>query len=158
MDLVFNHTAGEGEYDKNWFEKIAKTTLAVFKLNRRPIGLSINLVSAGRMRFLNKKYRGKNVAADGLSFPLRPPSAFRGGFPREIGAKKFDNGIIELGDIFICLSVIRQKAGTAQADFRNYLCLLTVHSILHLLGFDHKKAEEQKIMGKMEQKIWRKLK
>lgn len=158
LDIVFNHAAGEGQYQKIFFVKIIKTALAVLHLNKKHVGLSINLVGERRMRLLNKEHRGKDKATDVLSFPLFSKTALKEQLLGHGRAKKASHGIIELGDIFMCLPVIRQQDELENKNPEVLLRLLVAHSFLHLLGFDHEKMKEQKIMESAEQKILQKLK
>ena len=88
--------------------------------NKRNTDLSIALVGPGRIRKLNKKYRGKNRVTDVLSFP--------------------DNG---LGEIVICLREVKKNAKKFGSSFKKELSTCLIHGILHLLGYDHEKSVEE---------------
>lgn len=88
--------------------------------NKRNTDLSIALVGPGRIRKLNKKYRGKNRVTDVLSFP--------------------DNG---LGEIVICLREVKKNAKKFGSSFKKELSICLIHGILHLLGYDHEKSVEE---------------
>jgi len=88
--------------------------------NKRNADLSIALVGPGRIRKLNKKYRGKNRVTDVLSFP--------------------DNG---LGEIVICLREVKKNAKKFGSSFKKELSTCLIHGILHLLGYDHEKSVEE---------------
>jgi len=88
--------------------------------NKRNTDLSIALVGPGRIRKLNKKYRGKNRMTDVLSFP--------------------DNG---LGEIVICLREVKKNAKKFGSSFKKELSTCLIHGILHLLGYDHEKSVEE---------------
>lgn len=158
LDIVFNHAAGRNQYQKIFFAKIIKTALAVLGWRETSVGLSINLVGERRMRFLNKKYRGKDQAADVLSFPLFRKAVLGERLLIPLRAKKAGSDIIELGDVFICLPVIRQRAELENKSPKALLRLLVAHSFLHLLGFDHEQMRKQRVMEKAEQRILQKLK
>ncbi|MDO8494963.1 MAG: rRNA maturation RNase YbeY [bacterium] len=157
LEIVFNNTISERKYQKEFFEKIAKAALAAFGLSEKGIGLSINLVGTNRMRLLNQKHRRKNKPTDVLSFPLHKKADLEKQFRAKTSVKKPRTVIIELGDIFICLPVIRQQA-EKENNLESLLCLLTVHSILHLLGFDHEQSASAELeMQKWQDKILNKL-
>ena len=84
--------------------------------------LSIVLVGQGRIRELNKRYRGKNRATDVLAFPNQ-----------ELG----------LGEIVICLREVKENAKRFSSTFEKELARILIHGILHLLGYDHEKSEAQ---------------
>lgn len=153
LELTLNNVSGEKEFSLVFFEKITKTALAVFGLSQKRVGLSINLVGEARMRFLNKKYRQKDEPTDVLSFPVLNKAVIARQRLALTGAKKTGSAIMELGDIFFCLAIVRQKAQGDKIDPESRLCLLTIHSILHLLGFDHEREEDQKEMERLERQI-----
>ena len=157
LDIVFNFETKKGSYPKTFFAETIKTALAVLGFSKEKIGLSINLVEERRMRFLNKRYRGKDQATDVLSFPLFKGAMLKERFSLSSRAKKTRSGIIELGDIFICLPVIRQRAKLEHKNPEAFLRLLVVHGFLHLVGFDHEQFGEQQVMEKMEQRILRRV-
>lgn len=154
IDIVFHNSVSGHQYQKAFFDKIAKAVFtvlsksrhrrAVFALEDKNLGFSVNVIGERRMRFLNKKHRGKNKVADVLSFPLYRRTEWNKKIKGKSRAKKDEPVIIELGDIFVCLSAIREQ---------DQLPLLIIHSILHLLGFDHKRVEDRKEMERLEKRI-----
>jgi probable rRNA maturation factor len=97
--------------------------------------LSITLVDEIEMASLNSKWMDQEGPTDVLSFPmdeLRPNSA--------------DSGPGLVGDIVLCPSYAEKQAIAAGHSLQEELELLTVHGVLHLLGFDHRNGEEEKIM------------
>lgn len=87
--------------------------------------LSVAIVSDRRMRALNRQFRGKDSVTDVLSFPasqsaLAAPSA--AGF---------------LGDIVIAAGVAGRQAKDAGHSLQTELRVLSLHGLLHLLGYDH---------------------
>ncbi len=91
--------------------------------------LSIALVGQGRIRELNKKYRGKNRVTDVLAFT-----------DKEIG----------FGEVVICLREVKKDAERFGSTFEKELARVLIHGILHLLGHDHEKGEAK--AKKMEEK------
>jgi len=87
--------------------------------NKEEAGLSIALVGQGRIRELNKKYRGKNRATDVLAFP--------------------GDG---LGEIVICLREVKKNAKRYRSNSEKELARVLIHGVLHLLGYDHEKSEQ----------------
>ena len=103
--------------DEEFLKKIAKEVL---EWEKKKEDLSIALVGQGRIRELNKRYRGRNSVTDVLAFP-----------DREIG----------LGEIVICLREIKKNAKRYGETFKKELARVLIHGILHLLGYDHEKSE-----------------
>lgn len=98
--------------------------------------LSIALIGPGRMRKLNKKYRGKNRVTDTLSFPSRELEKEKP-FSREL--RKAEG----LGEVVICPREVKKNARRENSVFEKELVKCLIHSILHLLGYDHEKGERE---------------
>lgn len=122
------------------FEKFTDEVLRELKLT--PENLSIGFVSNSVITKLNKKYRKKSKATDVLSFPAQP-------FARRPNRNKF------LGDIAIAPAVARSYAKKNGRSFQTELCVLILHGLLHLLGYDHEADRGQ--MDRVEHKLRRKL-
>lgn len=109
--------------------------------------LSISLVEESEMSSLHLQWMDEPGATDVLSFPMdemRPNSAAEG------------PGV--LGDIVLCPSFAEKQAKEAGHSLQEELELLTVHGVLHLLGYDHRESEEQLVMFSMQDeylKGWR---
>lgn len=120
--------------DENSLKKIAQKVLEGEKIAKEA-ELSIALVGPGRMKKINKKYRGKNRVTDTLSFP-----------ESKIQLEQFKIGPLQksksLGEIVICLREIKKNAKRYKSDFKTELSRVLIHGILHLLGYDHEKSEK----------------
>ncbi len=119
---------------KEFFQKIVKKVLS--GENKKEQDLSVALVGQGRMRELNKKYRGKNRATDVLAFPQ--PRISLKGFKAD-SVQTFQG----LGEIVICLREVKKNANRFNSSFKKELSLILIHGILHLLGYDHEKNKEE---------------
>lgn len=86
---------------------------------------------------LNRAYLGIDGPTDVLSFPAQEPTT---GF---VSAPEMAN---YLGDIIIALPYTRRQAATLGRRLRDELRLLTVHGVLHLLGYDHAEPDEEASM------------
>ncbi len=110
---------------------------------KKEIELSIAFVGQGRIREVNKRYRGKNRATDVLSFP-----------ESKVLMKRFKIGPAEkmpgLGEMIICLREVRKNAKKSGLVFEKELAKIVIHGALHLLGYDHEKSEQEEI--KMQEK------
>ena len=84
--------------------------------------LLIRLVSPVEIQVLNKEYRDKNQVTNVLSF--------QSDIPEEIGEAL-------LGDVVICVDVVREEALLSNKNFFDHLTHMAIHGILHLLGHDH---------------------
>ncbi len=95
--------------------------------------VSVTLCDNEYVRKLNKKYRGKDSATDVLSFPL-----YDGG---EFDMGECISGAM-LGDIVISLERAREQAQELGHGFLREVAFLSIHSTLHLLGYDHERSPE----------------
>ena len=94
--------------------------------------LVVRLVSPIEIQTLNKEYRSKNQVTNVLSFSSD--------IPLEIGESI-------LGDVVICVDVVREEAVLGDKTFSDHLNHMAIHGILHLLGYDH---EDLTSANKME--------
>lgn len=143
IDLAFRNNTTDCRWTKDFFEKILDKAGKEENLHLgtdKKHGVSINLIGEGKIKALNKKYRGKNKVTDVLSFPLTD---------LRTGQSLTNRDIIDLGDIFICLPFAKKMAKRENSNAKDKLAFLTIHGFLHLLGFDHEKskAEEKKMFN-----------
>ena len=127
--------------DEEFLRKVCQKVLE--EENKKGIDLSIALIGQGRMRELNKRYRGKNRVTDVLAFP-----------EAKVLKEKFKAGPLKkirgLGEIVICLREVKKNAKKFTVSFEKELARVLIHGILHLLGYDHEKSETA--AKKMEEK------
>ena len=96
--------------------------------------VSVTFTDDEGIRAVNKEYRGIDKATDVLSFPL---TDFEGG-----DEPPMDEPTVSLGDIIISLERAEAQAAEFGHSFEREAAFLCVHSMLHLLGYDHEKSEE----------------
>ena len=118
--------------------------------------INIMLTDDEGIREVNRTMREIDRATDVLSFPMFDLTP--GEHPGEEDADP-DTGLVPLGDM--CISVERAKAQAAEYghSFRREICYLCVHSVLHLLGYDHlDEGEMKRQMRQREEEIMQILK
>ena len=96
--------------------------------------VSVTLCDNEYIRTLNREYRGKDAPTDVLSFPLYEDGNFE--MSECIGGAM-------LGDIVISLERASEQAKEIGNSFLREVAFLTVHSTLHLLGYDHERSAEE---------------
>jgi len=111
--------------------------------------VTVALVSDARMRALNRMYRGKDYATDVLSFPAEKGRKGRKGFPLQ----PFPPLLPTLGDIVIATGVARRQARDLGHSLAVELRILSLHGLLHLLGYDHERDRGR--MRTLEQRLLR---
>ena len=117
---------------------------------RRDAEISLTFADNEGIRELNRSYRDKDSATDVLSFPLYD---FHG------GETPLGEGRVELGDIVLSLERAAEQAAELGHGFEREAAFLCVHSVLHLLGYDHERSpEDEEIMCERQREIMKKLK
>lgn len=104
--------------------------------------ISLTLVSLEEIRELNRDYRDVDRETDVLSFPQ---------FEDVEDMPEF--GELCLGDVVICLDKVEEQAKEFGHSFERELIYLFVHSMLHLLGYDHMEEEEKALMRQREEAV-----
>lgn len=109
---------------------------------RRATEISIALLGTAAARALNRRYRGKDYATNILGFPYEPLA---------------DEKTALLGDLVICPAVVAREAREQGKPLRDHYAHLTVHGTLHLLGFDHDRADDAATMEAIERRVLARL-
>lgn len=137
------HVTGDSK-DRQWSRTMRRAAEFVLReCEARPCEVNIALVDEGKMRELNRRFAGTDHATDVLSF--------------ESGASDPVGSRLILGDIAICLPVARAQAQRAGHDLERELALLTVHGVLHLLGYDHAESGDRRRMWHRQTAVLRQL-
>jgi len=134
-------------YDRKITKKFVKETVEKIlkELNLDNVEISITLTDNETIKNINREWRGKDSPTDVLSFPLDID------FP--LGYK-----YRPLGDVVISLPFAKKQSEEIGISYREEILRLLIHGILHLLGYDHEKSEEEaKKMFSIQEKIFSKL-
>lgn len=136
---------------KSLIKEIApQTPLAIIK----KIEISILLTNDQQIQELNKNYRHKDKPTNVLSFQLLDGKKIKNGNLEKLN---LNGDYLALGDIVIAYQTIAREAIEQNKTFQNHLTHLLIHSLLHLIGFDHEKEKDAKIMEGLEIKILKSL-
>ena len=120
---------------------------------RTPVEVSLSVVSEELIRETNRDFREIDKVTDVLSFPL---IEYYDMTPEEgvaQGDVDPDTGEVCLGDVIICYQRAMEQAQEFGHSLEREMGFLTVHSILHLLGYDHMEPEEEEIMTEKQKAI-----
>ena len=131
--VVIQNIINDSNIDEEKLSKVCQDFL-----NKNSIGdseLLIRLVSPVEIQVLNKEYRNKNQVTNVL--------AFQGDIPEEI-----EESI--LGDVVICVDVVREEALVGDKKFTDHLTHMAIHGILHLIGHDHEDITSANKMESIE--------
>lgn len=115
--------------------------------------VDITLTDNEGIREINREYREIDSATDVLSFPIEEFS--EGQPPEDVGMDiDPETGRLALGDMIISVERAREQAGEYGHGFDRECAYLTVHSMLHLVGYDHlDEGEQKKRMRHMEETV-----
>jgi len=103
------------------------------------VSLVIRVVDEDEMRTLNSRYRGHDRPTNVLSFPAHLPASVRAQLATD-----------PLGDIVMCAPLVSSEAQTQGKPLAAHWAHLTVHGVLHLLGYDHQDDDEAAAMEALE--------
>lgn len=135
------------EYDKIVGQVIEKCFEEENLLNKN-LYVNIVLTTAEQIKNINKEHRGIDKETDVLSFPM-----FEVNEIENINSETED----VLGDVVISLEQIKKQAKEYGHTLERELAYMLVHSFYHLMGYDHMKEEDKKIMRAKEDIILEKL-
>ena len=115
-----------------------KWVAAALKGRIREADLAIRIVDEREGQALNRHYRGKDYATNVLSFPAELPEGVK---------------LPLLGDLVICAPVVAREAKEQHKPAVAHYAHLTVHGVLHLLGWDHEDDKDAEAMEQLEREI-----
>ena len=124
-------------YIKKKIKKISQFN----SLRKKRFSFTILLTGNYKMKYLNHKFRNKNKITDVLSFPNLDT----------VDLKKKTDTKIYLGDIALSYEIINRRS--KDTNFYLEFDKMWIHGYLHLLGYDHKKVRDYKVMKTIENKI-----
>lgn len=120
-------------------EKLLKYALEHLEIENAVFNIII--VDEEKIKYLNKNYRNKDAVTDVISFALEDDETF------------IKTDIRVLGDIYICLKRAHDQSIEYGHSFLREICFLTIHGLLHLLGYDHMNSEDEKVMFNLQERI-----
>ena len=125
--------------DYAFLNDVINRTLEMEKVKNA--NFSIVFVDNEKIQYLNKNYRNIDKITDVISFAF------------EDNQKVVYNNVRFLGEIFICIPRMLEQAQDYGHSRERELAFLTVHGLLHLLGYDHMNLEDEKVMFELQEKI-----
>lgn len=134
MKLEINNTLEDFEVGKDLIGLLEDHIRASLEVEgfTDDLTVSLSFVSEDEIKDLNRDYRGIDRVTDVLSFPA------------------WDDYARVLGDVIICPQRAREQAEDIGNTLEEELAYLTVHSIFHLLGYDHMTVEDKALMRDKE--------
>jgi probable rRNA maturation factor len=142
MNIIFSDEKLPSENVIEHMKQAAELCLLNEGLDPMKYEISVTFVGSDEIRELNKLFRGKDQVTDVLSFPQFD----------EIPREKI-SGVVSIGDVVICSEIALIQAEEYGHSAERELVYLLVHSIFHLLGYDHDEEGEKLEMRENEEKI-----
>ena len=144
MEVYYDDRQDDIEITEEIKNLIEKSIAAVLKVENLDVNVevSVSFVGDDEIRDLNRDYRGVDKSTDVLSFPMDD---------------EFIIGSRILGDVIINTRRVMEQAVELGHSNERELSYLTVHSILHLLGYDHMEDEDKKEMREREKLAMKEL-
>lgn len=151
MEISFDNQV-DNKYDflEDPFLKLMEITFSYLGIKQN-YEVDVSLVDESLIQQINRDYRGIDKITDVISF------AFNDDKKESSQIKSFD--VLKLlGEIFICIPRAIEQAKEIGNTVNRELLFLFTHGLLHLLGYDHMKEEDEKIMFKLQDEILDKFK
>jgi len=121
-------------------EQIKDWAVGVLKFMGTEAELTIRLVDEAEMTALNYQYRNINKSTNVLAFPANVPEMIQLEVPL-------------IGDVIICPEVLEKESKSYEKPLADHWAHILTHGVLHLLGYDHIKESDEKVMQEHEIKI-----
>jgi probable rRNA maturation factor len=136
--------------DRRWEKSLPRLitftrrfALHALDLSKAKVEVTIVLASDSLVRGLNHQFLGKDKPTNVLSFP-QPPA---------VKSAPKASKTAEIGEVVLAFETVRKEAMTQGKPFVNHLGHLVVHGILHLLGYDHERSGDARVMERLEADI-----
>ncbi|MBZ4683622.1 MAG: putative rRNA maturation factor [Fusobacteriaceae bacterium] len=141
VDITKGIEGYEDKIDLTAIEDYIVTLLEDEYTSDRDIYLSLLLTGNENIKIINRDYRNKDIETDVISFAYRESEDF------------LEGPIETLGDIIISLERVESQAKEYGHSFEREFYYVLTHGILHLLGYDHIREEDKKVMRAKEEEI-----
>ena len=141
-----------GLVSREWLKKAVELALSNAGINKA-VELGLVIASDETVHNLNRQYRRVDSTTDVLAFALAEAN--------KIKAKPFTlppDNIIHLGEVIISYPRAKRQAEEQKHSIRRELELLVAHGVLHLLGYDHERPEDEHRMRALEARVLNNIK
>ena len=136
---VFNLTDEDLEKDLNELKENLVNVSKDEKLGN--VIFNVIIVDNKKIREINRDYRNIDRETDVISFALEDDKSFN------------TTEVRMLGDIYISIDRVRSQAEEYGHSFKRELYFLAIHGLLHLLGYDHMKKEDEEVMFAKQEEV-----
>jgi probable rRNA maturation factor len=137
---IYNRTNEDVQGYQALFEKIGAAAEKQLHLSQT-CEISVTFVRSAAIHKINRDYRGIDRPTDVISFAINDSPDL------------IDDGEKDLGDLFININYARRQAKEYGHSLKREVCFLFTHGLLHCLGYDHMKPDDEKVMFALQEKI-----
>ncbi|MBO6159137.1 MAG: rRNA maturation RNase YbeY [Firmicutes bacterium] len=168
-EVTPENAASEGNFKEGFqtlFENSVQEALRMENVET-PVQVSLTIVDRDAIQEMNRDFRGIDRVTDVLSFPMlsyeesprmeTPASLDVAAAAEQEENLDPDSGEVVLGDIVICLDKAKEQAAEYGHSLERELSFLSVHSMLHLLGYDHETKEQEQVMFSKQEAVLEQL-
>lgn len=136
-------------------KKLLKCALKRLNQPLNDMEMSLSFVTAEEIKELNKQYRNVDDVTDVLSFPTvdNPERKVINISDFALDSINPETGKLNIGDVIICLERAKEQAVEYNHSLKRELCFLSLHGLLHLLGYDHMNDDDEKQMLALQEEI-----
>ena len=113
----------------------------LLKLDLKNVMFNVIIISNEDIHKINKKYRNIDRPTDVISFALEDDKSM------------VNTSVRILGDIYISYDKVKSQSLDYNHSIKREICFLAVHGLLHLLGYDHMKKDEEEIMFNLQKEL-----
>ncbi len=147
MELWIDNRQTIHPVDEALMEEVERAVKMSLQMERDSLDyeVSVSFVTKEEIHGLNREYRGVDRSTDVLSFPLDEDD------------EVFGEMDILLGDIVISMETAMEQAEEFGHGLTREVVYLTVHSMFHLMGYDHEAEDERKEMREREKAVLKEL-
>ena len=149
-EIIYKDIKANAEYE-TLINKVMKECFENEKLDSLKLYVSITLTVPEVIHKINKEYRNIDKPTDVLSFPM-----FEGYEIQELLEEGYDKEDT-LGDLVISIPKVEEQAKEYGHSFERELAYMCVHGFYHLMGYDHMKEDDKKVMRAKEDEILNRL-
>ena len=149
MKIYFDNV---GLFTKPFIKRVLERALKHLNQPSELLEMSLSIVSPEQIQELNKSFREVDKVTDVLSFPTCD-NPTRGAITVVCEDINPETDLVNIGDIVICLERAKEQAKEYGHSLKRELAFLSLHGLLHLLGYDHIEEEDEKQMIALQKEI-----
>lgn len=149
MKIYFDNV---GLFTKPFIKRVLERALKHLNQPSELLEMSLSIVSPEQIQELNKSFREVDKVTDVLSFPTCD-NPTRGAITVVCEDVNPETDLVNIGDIVICMERAKEQAKEYGHSLKRELAFLSLHGLLHLLGYDHVEEEDEKQMVALQKEI-----